>query len=302
MARRKMVRNRRKAPSKRRAGRRGRRAVGRPSIGKLVATGVKSLLSSVPAVGSVLSEIADFGFKALGVATSVSVSGSKFSASEVRFINLCARFDVRRSILLVGSRSCIQADSDRKVYSQYTDGRVVKMTIKILPINISEQRSGDWSLSFQPFFSPDDYKSPALDNASMPSAQGMKHMYLSTTGSASQPLTLQFVPNIHDGAAFQFASLDDPIGQVAIRFDQPVRATYGQFTANDFACQVIISGSMDLRTSGATCSTGTSVKTFNVTVDDKLKDVASVVHHLTAGASQFHILKDDGSYACVDGE
>lgn len=281
--------------------------VGNPSVGRLIAKGVKSLVSSVPVIGGVLENVADFAFKAFGitkvksvVSTTNKVLHYSFNEAEVQNTAVCARFHVTPASIVVGSRSCIQIDMGRKVMTQYRDGRVVSITIKIQPINPMGKRGGDWSLAIQPFFDATDAEGAGFKDTWYPTEQGMHHMYLSSTGPASQPLMLTYRPKITDGRAFTFMPLDKPFAEVVIRWEQPIRSAYGAFTAEEFACETIVSGSVEMRTSPSMASTNSGGYTFDTTVVDKLRSVAAFVY--SDADNKAYAIRKDETFKCVEGD
>lgn len=247
----------------------------KPALGKLIAKGVKSLVSSVPVIGSVLDSVADFAFKAFGITNSTLERA--FDAVQVDHTALVARFHITPACLLVGSRNCIQIDMGRKVMTQYRDGRVINVTVKVQPINPVSKRNGDWSLALQPFFASEDRGAAGLSSTWNPTEQGMHHMYLSVSGPASQPLTLTYSPKMADGLAYHFMPLDSTFAEVVIRWEQPIRSTYATPSADDFACETIISGTLEQRLSAAMPPNNSGGYTITTTVVDVIKPVGMFI-------------------------
>lgn len=275
---RKNIRNSRKSKPRRRPRRVNRTMQAQPSIGRLIAKGVKSLVSSVPVVGDVLKDVLDFGFKAFGVTNLRASSSGQLIAAEVANTALVARFHITPACLLVGSRNCVQVDMGRKVMTQYHDGRVKSLSVRIQPTNTLASRSGDWSLAIQPFFTVEDRNAAGLALSKWhPTEQGMHHMYLSTSGPASKPLQITYRPRISDGLAFGFMPLDSTYAEVVVRWEKPIRDVYSSFSANDFACETIISGSLEQRTSASMPPTNAGGYQFDTTVIDVLQEVGMFV-------------------------
>lgn len=295
-ATRKKLQQRKRKPGRRR---------NRPSLGRLIASGVKTLLASVPGAGSTLSQFADFAFKALGLSAEKSLTNSITALKDVdtSITVLVARFHIKVSSLIVGSRDVIQSDMDRSVLCQYSDGRVVNLSVTAIPTNEASKRQGFWTMSLQPFSTPADAASKGFTEAWCPTDQGMKHALLSTTGSALRNLSLSYTPKMSDGYAYTFQQLDSSYAEVAIRYADYNRDTYSSFKTSDFNCQVIVSGRVELRVSPTMPPSDTGGFKYNTTVDDKLKSLAMFVsfHDDTLNKTRTLAIKSDG-FSCQDSD
>lgn len=251
---------------------RGRRAIRRKSnsnIGKLIGTGIKSLISSIPMVGPVLSDIADFAFKSIAVTKDNLKIGDVVKPDDLKHCCLAASFLIKPSAILCGSRACV-TDLNKRIISEYIDGRVISMTITVFPSGAFGQRNGDWHLGFHPLFNESDIDSKDFKDPSQPTEQGIHHMYMSTSGPAHKSLSLTYRPKIHDGRAFQFVNLDKPYGMIAIRFDNYDRSVYSEFTPDQFSCDTRVTGKIEVRSTGPQKS---GVHYYTDFVTDKIESV-----------------------------
>lgn len=177
----------RRAPRNSRGTRRGtiKNAGTEPSIARVIARGVKELVSGTPIIGGVLGSLADFVFKAVGVSqTDMSkyAIGTPVSA-DVSITRLYSRFQIYPVALLVGSRAALPTDTNRAVTTPYLDGRVISMTVTIRPENAVLYRQGEWHLSIQPYFNvTDDPDQGGIASQKPPYEEAMRRCYLSTTG------------------------------------------------------------------------------------------------------------------------
>jgi len=251
--------------------RRTKRRVGN-GVGKLIARGVKSLVSTIPVVGSFLGDISDFTFKAFGISNESITLNSSLKDVVVRNVSLCARFNITAAAILAGSRTSLAVDMGKAILSQYSDGRVISLTVRIIPSSILSKRSGDWHLGFQPFFNNDDENRGGIKDADwMPTEQGIHRTFLSATGPANKPLVVTYKPVTHDGRAFVFNPLDSAYGQVSIRYDNYDRSSYTEFSPEDFSCDTIISGIIETRVSSSMPSTEYGAYKYSKFVLDKMK-------------------------------
>lgn len=255
-----------------------RRRARNVTIGNIVASGAKTLISSIPVIGDVLKNILDFRFKNYNL-TSTDYPflklGDTFKLEEKQTLtSLTAKFSVYPVAILCGSRGCIMKN-DKTIISQYLDGRISSITIKIIPSGSYKDRAGDWHLGFQPFFNEQDLNTADIKDTSASTELGIHHMFLSTSGPANRTLSLTYRPRVVDGRAFQFIPLNQPYGMVSIRYDHYNRASYvADISPEEFACDTKISGTVITRMTGPQAS---GVHEFSVFVDDKYKGVDSFV-------------------------
>lgn len=261
------TKSRARRPPRRRRNRKVRSlGAAQPSIGRLVATGVKNLLSLVPAAGPALASIADFAFKTIGLTSSEPVQ-LKFEQATTYNYAVAAKIQIKPVILLVGSKAAVQWDADRKIGTAYRDGRVISITIQIRPGNKMMDRNGEWTLSFQPYFADEDANGAT---GNVPILDSMMRTYMTRTGQASQVLKLTYTPVVSDGRPYFYLPLNAAYGEVTVFYEQPNRAGYDVFTADDFNCDMIVSGKIEVRSTTSSLSTGVQ---FDTTVNDLLKNV-----------------------------
>lgn len=258
---------------------RRRRRIGRKQsgLGRIIATGAKSLISSIPVVGTTLASIADFGFKAFGLTTVSKPTVGSTLSGDVRQSSLVARFEITPASILAGSKGCVQLDMGKKIISQYAEGRIININIEIIPVGDLNKRAGDWHLAFQPYFCPGSSSEAGVNSIWLPTEQGIHHMYISRTGPANKTLSLNYRPRPVDGSAFQFGDLSRGYGEIAIRYDNYCRADYGDFKASEFGCDVKISGTVETRTSAAMPPTSSGGYVFDTLVLDRLKSVGMYI-------------------------
>lgn len=221
-----------------------------PSVAKVIARGVKELVSSIPVMGNTLGSLADVAFKAFGLSQtdmSSAVTGTKLSVISTDVTRLYSRFLIYPAALLVGSKAALPSDTNRAVTTPYCDGRVISLTVTIRPTNAVLQRQGEWHLSIQPYFNVTDEVN--LTNKVAPWEEQMRRCYLSTSGPASQPLALTYRPRVQDGRAFQYNRLDTAFAEITILFTQYVRDSYAHFSAQEFAPEILVSGQVEMRAS-----------------------------------------------------
>lgn len=292
--------NKRKSQKKSKALRRYRRprAATQSGLGRVIASGVKSLVATIPVVGDTLKNVADIAFKHFGFTTKdiTLTKGSSFSAVETKQLALVSRFWLTPATILAGSKGCIQVDMGRKIMSQYCEGKVRVVTIRVNPSGQLAKLQGDWHLSLQPFFSDDSDHEPGIASSWLPTEQGIHHSYLSTTGKASTPLQITYRPRIADGRAFMFQDLASAFAEVNIRYDCMTRSDYSEFSANDIGFDIKISGTVETRTTSTMPSNQYGGYLFATTVDDKLKDVAAFIAN---PAKKWIISVQNTDYSCT---
>jgi len=174
------------------------------------------LHQSVPYAGATLANVADFAFKALELTAPATLKSATANDADASIIALVARFEIRVSSLIVGSRDVIQRNMHDTILSQYLNGRVISLTITADPVNEASSRQGSWTMSFQPYFNTSDTTRNGFTESWLPVENNMMHQYKCVTGSASRKLVLTYVPRVHDGNAATFLNLDSVYGEVCI--------------------------------------------------------------------------------------
>lgn len=158
-------------------------------------------------------------------------------------------------------------------------------------------------MSFQPFFALGDSKTPGFKETWMPTDQGMKHAYLSTTNTVNRPLVLTYKPRVADGIAYSFQSLDSIFREVAIVFKDPNRDVYSSFKPSEFNCQVVMTGKVELRVPPTMPPSDTGGYSFNTTIVDPLSNVGMFVLVKTPDSIAPKVLNVGATgFKCVDNE
>lgn len=241
-------------------------------LGRLIASGTKTLISSIPGIGGVLSKVADIFFKSVGLTSQHLAIGS--TLVEPPKTSLAAKFDITPACILSGSSGCIVKDK-HEIYSQYVDARITSCTIRVIPSGASHTRCGDWHLGLQPYLMREDIAEP---DTLAPTELGIHHMMYSVSGPATKPLAIHYRPRVTDGLAFHFNKLEDSVLHVAIRYDcyaRPKDLYSKEFTAEDFSCDIKISGTLETRVSNE----GVTVKSYKRFVADRLKSGMYLENH-----------------------
>lgn len=250
-------------------------------VGRLIAKGVKSLVAAVPGIGPALESVADFAFKALGYAlTPPSINRGTYSFTGVENTTQVARVQLTLSTVVSTSQFSIQMNMARKFMCAFCDGRLIRLHILVQPTNPMSKREGEWTMAFQPYFCAGDEDRKGFGEDWNPHLGNINKMYLSATGSASRPLSLTYRPRVCDGRAYNFQALNAPFGELVIRFSQPNRNSYEMFKADDFACDVIVSGDVELREAPSMPPSDSGGYEFDRTEKDLLVKVGMYVHYV----------------------
>lgn len=257
MGRRRIRPVRRKTNSRRPPSRRVRRSrrlpsvpQARSSLGQAVTNGVRSVITLLPGQ-RVLQPIADAFFRYVGLSANVVQS----TASTIRFVEgdasiyaAGALFAVKYVNLLSGSRLGVVsgAGPHPSYLSEMYEGRLIRLDVSIAPQGALGKRNGNWTLGFQPFLSTEDLKF-YIDFKQVPDRDMILRFLCNTTGSASDKLSLRYTPRPSDGWAFQFHTVDTAFGVIALRYEEPNRTGYGEFSSDDFAVSTVVSGRVECR-------------------------------------------------------
>lgn len=286
---------------------RRRRTSRRSGLGRIITKGVKSLVASIPVVGDVLKDIADVAFKHVGL-TSVTRTPNidEVFKGDVHQCSLVSRFHITPATIVACSSGAIQMDDGRTFMTQYAEGRLINLTIRINPCGVMGKMQGDWHLGFQPFYDIDTEFEPGIkEDGWLPSEQGIHRAFRSTTAPAHKPLQITYQPTVRDGKAYTYQDLDSEIGEVSIRYDSYGRDDFSEFKPSDISFDIKISGSVELRVTAmglhpdASKPAGSGGYVHSATVHDKLKNVKAFVvspkHWVLA-------IKDDAKYVCTSAD
>lgn len=263
-----MARRKGRAKAKGRKGRRGRRVAGgtgpRASrgIGSLIASGVKNILSYLPGA-PLLQNIADFGFKALGITKAELAVNQSYTNVSTSFYGMGARFCINCVPLLLGSSvGCRGVNTTGKpiVRVDFSDVRVAELIIRLNPLGEQAKRGGEWSLGWSPYYDREDHLRMMAGKASVhvPSDVDVSIAPYMVQGPANRPLVLRWRPRPHDSFANDFHPLPIQqreswlsaatwLGCVSINFLEANRVVYTPMTAADFSASVLISGKFETR-------------------------------------------------------
>lgn len=264
-----------------------------PTLGRTIATGVKSLLSYIPGAGSVLSPIADFAFKAFGL-IQTEVGTPLLNDEPSHLFSLVSHIQLTLLTIISGSEIAMQNSANRSIRLAFDEGRLIHMTITVAPNNAMEKRGGNLFIGFNPYFNEDNSSVPKY--AIVPNEQSIHRMYRSASGTGSRSLSLSFRPTMFDGVAFQYHAITKSFGELAIRWEKPNRAVYTEITPDEFSVEVRISGKVELRSRTA-FETGGSEGTyvFDKFVVDNLASTAAI---LQSPSGKTHIVQSNDKYSC----
>lgn len=272
-------------------------------LGRIITKGVKSLVASIPVVGGVLKDIADIAFKQVGLTTATSTPTVKGDfKSDVRQCSLVSRFHITPAAIVAGSSGAIQMDDGRTFMTQYAEGRVMNLTIRVNPSGAFGSMKGDWHMGFQPFYDINTIYEPGIKEMNwLPSEQGIHRAYISTTAPAHKPLQISYQPSVRDGDAYQFQDLGSEYGEISIRYDSYARDEFSDFKPSDISFDIKISGTVELRVTAmglhpdANKPSGSGGYVHTTTVKDMLTGVKAFVVNPTKWILS---LADDEKYSC----
>lgn len=257
----KTTRQRRMAPSRQRGSTVSRsRPQARPSAGTIIANGVRNLISFLPN-STYLSPAADFIFTLLGIGKSEQVTSSSDvkllahitggqAAFVVSYVNIIASSDV-------GVRIPSGEGGNLRNYIRldYTEARLISLSISLAPTNKLQSRAGTVTLGFWPFISADaedtwksqfhagdQYLTEILE-------QNVNRLPYVVIGQSGKTLTLVYRPRVHDGQLFQFRPVKSQLGGVFIKFTDYARSQYDQFNGDELGFNCVVQGVVELRNS-----------------------------------------------------
>lgn len=230
---------------------RSSRPVKSEGLGRTIVRGVRNLISAIPG-GTAFLSIADVVFKSVGYSQIRQVDGL-FVADNVTIGALATRFCINYVNILLSSRECIRSPSNARdsqfrynITTPWTEARLIEFTVVIAPTNPVSKRMGIWTLGFKPFYDSRDHATE-MSRSSVPGRVGIMGYPNYTTGPASSKLSLTYRPRVTDGHVFQFHPLDTMFGCICIRFDCYSRDTVADFTPEQFALELNITGKLELR-------------------------------------------------------
>lgn len=226
-------RRRRTAPAQRKSG---------GLVADLVTSGVRTLVAALP-FSSVVSPLAEIFLTSIGLSGKV-VDGS--FVSDVSIIGLSSFFAITYVNILARSPLVDLTDTmPQWADVPYRDGRLISLTITVRPSSILSKRQGKWAMAFIPRRETTD---KLRDNARVCSLRYVEKMEGSVSGMATTTLTLRFRPRPRDGFVTLFNPLEEIFGYVALAFQDDIRSSYTQFTTEEFAPDITVSGTLALKT------------------------------------------------------
>lgn len=229
----------------------------RPSAGSIIVNGVRNLISYLPS-STFLSPAADFIMSYSGLVSTTStpksimdllvhVTGGQ-SAFIVSYVNLIASSSVGLRL-----PSASSGNLHNFIRLDYTEARLVRLSISLAFTNRMQSRSGTITLGFWPFISGDaeqewtnqfkegnQYLTDVLD-------QNIVRMPYVVIGQTGKTLTLAYRPRIHDGQLFQFRPVASRIGGVFIKFTDFARSQYDLFSGDELGLNCVVQGVVQLR-------------------------------------------------------
>jgi hypothetical protein len=236
--------------------RRARRKAAAPTGGTrnpftgLLVTGIRSLVAALP-LSTFLTPITDLILSSIGIAPKNSpVETNGITAFDgVSIYGMCGMVMIKYTNILI--RSSMAAVNTTKgsrswVDTPYTDAKLVSITITITPDNKVQNRSGRWGIVFLPFREKNDEKTIQNDYRPLTLSQ-LQQMAGSVSGPADKTLRLTFSPRPEDGLIYQYNPMDTWFGAIVIAFSENIRLNYHEFTADDFAPDITVRGSLKLR-------------------------------------------------------
>lgn len=234
-------------------------------LGRLIARGVKNLISYLPGA-PILKQIADFGFKAVGLTelelTTAHLVGVKVTDVETYYVALASKFCFSVIPLVMSSQAGVRRmgkyATDPKLREEVvldaTAYRIYDLEIIVNPVDKVSSRAGEWTLAFMPFYTNTDYKVMSEDKR-IPDLDQLKRFPYSVTGPTSRPLALRYRPSVRDDFAYRWHELGGIVGSmkvewfgcVCIYYMEANRVAHTMFTAADFAAGVVLRGRYELR-------------------------------------------------------
>lgn len=236
-----------KARKPQRGGGANRQSNRRLGFGSLVANGARTLISTIPGVGSFLDKIADFAFKAIGLTSSLSTETTKLAAAETNLVGLSAEIIIPISTVWSNSNLATIDDGSNlyrpTVTSQYNSVRLLEVGFKLIPASKLQDRQGEWAMCFIPFRSANDlieFKNSDHKNV-IPSYNAVSRKAGAVFGSGANPLQLVYHPR---GNVYlqQFHTEDTFFGVLMIGYQDTLRDRPIAFTAAEVAPEVIVTG------------------------------------------------------------
>jgi len=215
----------------------------------LVVTGVRALIAALPG-STFLSPIADIVFTSLGMSEKKTSTSALLTEIDkvayngmsgmtlIHYVNILARTPNAVLDLTKGETPWLN--------TPFVDAKLESVTITAAPDSIRSKRSGRWAIGFFPFRNRDD-KKEMFNNYRPISLSQLERMAGTVVGPADRPLSLSFRPRPVDGLAYQYNQISESFGMLVVAYSEDIRTSYHEFTADDWAPNLVVRGSLSLR-------------------------------------------------------
>lgn len=217
----------------------------------LVVTGVRTIISALPG-SAFLLPVVDLLFTSLGFSTKDGeylTSTKLFESKEVAFNGVTGVTPLHYVNIMARTSACARdVEKGPNVWANtpYTDAKLISLTISASPDSIQGKRSGLWTIAFFPFRNVNDESE--MGKGYRPLSVGeLQAMAGSVTGPADKPLMLTFKPTPADGFIYQYNNMSKAFGLLAVAYEEDVRTSYHEITADDWAPNITIRGTISLR-------------------------------------------------------
>lgn len=282
---------------------RSRRTKPSTSLGTTLVSAARSLIGLIPG-GEALKAIADFGFKAITTTTRshecLELGGLSYQGLNVYALGTCIYPNIAACI-----RDCpllTRMIAEKKLDTNFLDGRIRSFTVTVEPTNIISKRSGNWALLFTPYRDAKDHAKylGEMDKSTPQIPMLMRHPGV-VADRADRSLTLTFQPRVEDGYIGLYVPITAPFGMICVAYQEENRDSWGAFTAEEFSCRVRVSGSIVLRS--ATLASGREMVTTEFTDSTPVQSKTVAVTDCFGVTKDYSYsdLKDLGSHIEVAG-
>ena len=212
------------------------------SIGGLVATGVRTLTSFLPGQ-TVVRPVVDTILKALGLISSIAVSGENITAT-LKPIGLSANIPINFGNLMCECKNLglqgLNSQGLPMLQTNYDTGRVLRMVVTAEPTAKVSERSGDWAMAVVPIKQIADR---AAVTAVTPNFEDLKNVPGAKFGPATRSLSVLWIPSVvRDSIAAMNQNFGDygAVASIMLAYSQEARASYGDFSPDAFSVRVVV--------------------------------------------------------------
>lgn len=212
------------------------------SIGGLVATGVRTLTSFLPGQ-TVVRPVVDCILKALGLVSSIVVSGDNITAT-LKPIGLSVNVPLNFGNLMCECKNLglqgLNTQGFPTLQTNYDTGRVLRMIVTAEPTAKMSERSGDWAMAIVPIKQIADRQTIT---SIIPNFEDLKNVPGAKFGPATRALSVLWIPNVvRDSAAAMNQNFADygALACVLMAYSQEARASYGDFSPDAFSVRFVV--------------------------------------------------------------